>query len=204
MQIIYETERLLLCSFSRDLIRETNSEYQNWFYDFEVTKYNSHGLFPYGKEKFESYLDMCESGEKDIVWGIIYKLPEKIDVVVPPFPPDLHKYKKKHIGNISLQRINWINRSAEFAIVIGEKEFWGQGIGYEVLQKLLYHGFERLNLHRIWTGTAENNTGMGQLARKLNMKQEGLFYDAVFLNGKYINVVPFSILEEEWKEQQNK
>lgn len=196
MQVICETKRLLLCPFSRDLIRETNSEYQKWFYDSEVTKYNSHGLFPYGKEKFESYLDMCESGKEDIVWGI---------VIEQRWTPDgINFYDYAHIGNISLQRINWVNRSAEFAIVIGEKEFWGQGIGYEALQKLLYHGFERLNLHRIWTGTAESNEGMRKLAHKLGMKQEGMFYDAVFLNGKYTHIFPFSILEDEWRKQQNK
>ncbi len=189
MQIIYETERLILTPFNRDLIKETHSDYQKWFYDSEVTKYNSHGLFPYGKEKMESYLNMCESGKEDIVWAIVYK-------------SDSSKHADYiHIGNISLQRINWIYRSAEFAIVIGNKDFWKYGIGFEALSLLFRHGFEKLNLHRIWTGTSATNIGMRQLATKLNMKNEGTFYDAIFLNGKYEDIYCYSITEEEWKKK---
>lgn len=189
MQIIYETDRIILTPFSREMIKETDSRYKNWFYDSAVTKYNAHGLFPYG-DKFEKYLDMCESGKEDIVWGIIFnrKLPSD----------------RVHIGNISLQRINWIYRSAEFAIVIGEKDFWKMGIGFEALSLLLQHGFERLNLHRIWTGTAGINEGMRKLAEKLGMICEGHFREAVFLNGSYCNVVMYSILEDEWRKNNEK
>lgn len=197
MQIIYENDRLILSPFSRDLIKETNSQYLKWFYDSEVTRFNSHGLFPYGKDKMEKYLDMCESGKEDIVWGIVYKVPiasingEKI---IPYL---------KHIGNVSLQRINWIYRSAEFAIVIGEKDYWNQGIAVEALTQLLNHGFNKLNLHRIWTGTASVNYGMRRTAEKLGMKEEGQFIDGMFLHGKYYNVVCYSIEEEAWRNKTN-
>lgn len=181
MQIIYETERILLTPFSWALIQETESRYVKWFYDKDVTKYNSHGLFPYGKERMEKYLDMCESGKEDIVWAIV----------------DKEKYE--HIGNISLQRINWIYRSAEFAILIGEKDYWGHGIGLEALMILFHHGFDKLNLHRIWTGTANPNEGMKKLARKLGMGLEGTFKDGIFLDGKYEHIYCYSILEEEWR-----
>ena len=180
MKVIYDTEQTHLCPFSAKLIRETDSRYEKWFYDQEVTKYNSHGLFPYGREKMLDYIIMAESGEKDIVWAIV------------------DNKSKEHIGNVSLQRINGINRSAEFAIVIGEKDYWGKGIAFEVLFTLFEHAFKKLNIHRIWTGTAECNIGMIKTAEKLGMILEGRLNEAVYLNGRYEDVLCYAILEDEW------
>ncbi|MCK9282477.1 MAG: GNAT family N-acetyltransferase, partial [Melioribacteraceae bacterium] len=139
------------------------------------------------------YLDMCESGKEDIVWGIVYKKIEYVD-------KKRKRYWEQHIGNISLQRINWIYRSAEFAIIIGEKDYWKSGIGFEALTILFKHGFDKLNLHRIWTGTASSNEGMNKLCMKLGMTLEGIFYDGIFLNGKYRNINCYSIMEDHWKQ----
>ena len=41
----------------------------------------------------------------------------------------------KHIGNISLQKIDLIFRTAEFAIIIGERNIWKKGYGKEAIYK---------------------------------------------------------------------
>jgi [ribosomal protein S5]-alanine N-acetyltransferase len=183
MQTIYQTNRLILSPFSRSLIQETKSNYINWFYDQEITRFNSHGLFPYGKERMENYLDMCESGKEDIVWAIVWN------------------DSRKHIGNVSLQRINHIYGSAEFAIIIGEKEFWNDGIGYEALSLLFKHAFNRLRINRIWSGTSILNVGMISLFKKLNMQQEGVLKQGQFLDGNYEDIVQYAILKEEYDRQ---
>lgn len=197
MKILYKTNRFFLTPFNRDVAK--NSNYENWFYDPEVTKYNHWGLFPHSKEEEKDFLDMCESGKKDIVLSIIFEND------FCPYTPEDYDYSEvnkkiyKHIGNISLQSINWIYRSAEFAIIIGEKDYWKMGIGYESLLLLLHHGFDKLNLHRIWTGTASMNIGMKKLANKLGMKEEGIFRDGLFINGEFVNIIQYSILENEWR-----
>jgi len=236
-------QEYFLFPFSREFIAKTGSNYKNWFYDEEITKNNHHGLFPYGKEKFDKYLDMCESGKEEIVLGvaisnelfkidvndddfgtlnglsltdhdqdrqdIAYKAMEKHNSkLVEGFNENPFFCKCKnldireyiHIGNISLQRINFINGSAEFAIVM-DKEYHGQGFATEALHKLIDHGFNKLNLHRIWSGTAKTNIGMQKVFKKLGMVQEGVFKDATFLNGKYEDIVCFAILEDEWRKQ---
>jgi RimJ/RimL family protein N-acetyltransferase len=85
------------------------------------------------------------------------------------------------------------------AIVIGEKDFWGAGYATEALTALYDHGFNRMNLHRIFTGTASTNKGMQCVAQKLGMKQEGVFREAVFLSGTYVDVLEYGILSHEWK-----
>lgn len=181
MKIMYETDRIILTPFNREIAN--NSDYESWFYDPDVTKYNHWGLFPHSKKKEEAFLDMCESGEGDLVLAIMIKTDDKM----------------KHIGNLSLQSINKIYRSAEYAITIGDKNYWCQGIGYEVSKLLFHHGFNKLNLHRIWTGTASRNKGMRELAKKLGMKKEGIFVDGMFLNGQYIDIITYGILEDDWR-----
>lgn len=189
MNIFYEVDDIVLSPFTK---RELNSErYQNWFHDPDVTKYNSHGLFPYTKEKQESFMNSIENNER-IVFAI--------HVLIP----DYYTYKTEntvwdYIGNISLQSINWVYKSAEIAWVIGEKEYWGKGIATEAGKIILHHGFNRLNLHRIWSGTAATNKGMQRVFEKLKFKKEGIFIDGMFLDGEYVDIYNYAITDKEWR-----
>jgi len=190
MKIMYETKRIILTPFNREIAN--NSDYEKWFYDRDVTKFNHWGLFPHGKQKEEAFLDMCESGESDLVLAIIAKVEDKTvcnDKIL----------KQKHIGNLSLQRINQMYQSAEYAITIGDKEYWNGGYGFEASSLLFYHGFNRMNLNRIWTGTASVNNGMNKLALKLGMTKEGEFKDGMYLDGEYVSINSYAILKREWE-----
>jgi RimJ/RimL family protein N-acetyltransferase len=179
--IIYSTDRLYVRSFVK---ADIEGNYKNWWDDFEITKYNSHGLFPYTETQMNQFLDGLESSE-NIIWAVVVKPSETKEEI--------------HIGNISLQNINWINRSAEFAVIIGEREFWGKGYTTEAAYLLFWHGFNRLNLNRIYTGTASTNIGMQKVAEKLGMKKEGEFREGMFLNGAYTNIIEYGILKTEFK-----
>ena len=108
--------------------------------------------------------------------------------------------QNKHIGNISLHSIDWINRSAELSVIIGETDYWKKGITTEAGKIVLWHGFEKLNMNRIWLGTSGNNIGMNRVAKKIGMIQEGNLRQGIFLNGKFKDVINYSILREEWNE----
>ena len=93
--------------------------------------------------------------------------------------------------------INWINRSAELAIVIGEKDFWGKDIGERVCRQIIKHGFSKLNLHRIWTGTAEYNKGMRRVAGKIGMTEEGLRRRILPIRGAWKDGYHYAIVEDD-------
>jgi len=79
-----------------------------------------------------------------------------------------------HIGNVALQNISLINQNAEFAIISGDRRHWGKGVGLLAGKAMLQHGLKKMNLHRIYCGTAATNAGMKKLAFKLGMKEENL------------------------------
>ena len=74
----------------------------------------------------------------------------------------------------------------------------------EALTALYDHGFNRMNLHRIWSGTAATNEGMRAVFVKLGMKEEGVFREAMFLNGYWTDVLEYAIIEDEWRERNGK
>jgi [ribosomal protein S5]-alanine N-acetyltransferase len=184
LNLTLETERLYLTSTSKKgieyLIEKEKSKYPIWFGDEEINKYNSHGLFPQTEKELNNFFDRCENDKSLLSFLII------------------EKESKTHIGMCSLQRIDFINRSAEFAIIIGEKNKWGFGYGTEAIKKLIDHAFLKLGLNRIWSGTSVLNIGMIKSFEKLGMQKEGIYKQGQFLNGKFEDIVCYSILREEY------
>lgn len=155
---------------------DIQGNYKYWFNDAEIVEFNSHGRFPMTPEKLYDYVKLVSASNKALVLAIIDN------------ESDLH------IGNISLQAINWIDRNAEIAFLLGEKAFWSKGIMFEAGSLLIEHGFKTLNLHRIHCGTSSANIGMQKLAEKLGMKEEGVRKEALYKNGKYLDIVEYGIL----------
>ena len=103
-----------------------------------------------------------------------------------------------HIGNSGIHRVDPVNRSGEFGILIGEKSYWNQGFGREATQLTLQHGFDDLNLHRIFLRVYENNPRAIACYKAAGFIQEGVLREAIFKNGSYINEVEMGILQSEW------
>jgi diamine N-acetyltransferase len=105
---------------------------------------------------------------------------------------------KEHIGNVNLTSINWINRSAEFSIMIGNKNQWGKGLGKEATILILKYGFEELNLNRIYLTVRNDNEKAIRLYREIGFTQEGILRNSIYKNNKYVDVVIMSILRNEF------
>jgi diamine N-acetyltransferase len=107
-----------------------------------------------------------------------------------------------HIGNVGLHQIEWTNRVAEFGIFIGDKSFWNNGYGTEATRLTLKHGFETLNLNRIYLHVYETNPGAIRAYEKAGFVHEGKLRQSVYRNGRYIDVLLMSILRSEWDAKQ--
>jgi len=103
-----------------------------------------------------------------------------------------------HIGNVGLQNIEWINRSAEFGIFIGDKSFWDKGYGTEATLLILKHGFETLNLNRIFLYVFETNPRAIHTYEKIGFVFEGRLRQKTFRNGRYNDTFLMSMLRSEW------
>lgn len=169
-------ERILLRALTEE---DCLGSYPGWFNDPEVCRYNSHCVFPYSKEDALRYVRRITGSTTDLVLAII------------------QRSDNRHMGNVSLQQIDGVNRTAEFAILIGEKDCWGKGYSKEAGRLILDHGFRMLNLNRIYCGTPLDNIPMKRLALSLGMRQEGIRRQVLFKEGRALDMVEFGVLKEE-------
>jgi RimJ/RimL family protein N-acetyltransferase len=102
------------------------------------------------------------------------------------------------IGNCGVHNIDGRCRSAEIGLFIGEKELWGQGYGTEVMQLLLKHAFETLNLNRLSLDVYETNPGAIRAYEKAGFVQEGRKRQGMYLDGRYVDILIMSVLYDEW------
>ncbi len=79
----------------------------------------------------------------------------------------------RHVGNVWLWDIDTRHRKAELRIVVGEPSARGQGLGAEAIDRLCRHGFERLNLHRIYAYVLSINPGGRRAFEKAGFSLEG-------------------------------
>lgn len=162
------------------LLRESDVDgpYPTWFEDQEVCRYNRHGKFFKTAARIRKYAAKANS-ERQVTWAVCHS-------------------EDGHIGNVSLQDISQVDRTAEFAILMGDKRHWGKGVASLAAKALLYHAFNKLNLERVYCGTADTNWAMKGLAGALGMIQEGTRRSQLYLEGRRVDLVEFGILKEEY------
>jgi RimJ/RimL family protein N-acetyltransferase len=110
----------------------------------------------------------------------------------------IDKRTDAHIGITGIHSINWIARSGEFRILIGEKEYWGKGYGTETTQLMVAYGFEILNLRKVWLGINSEHAAGIRAYEKAGFVREGDLRDEIYRNSRYYNVVRMSILKNEY------
>jgi ribosomal-protein-alanine N-acetyltransferase len=157
---------------------DVDGPYLGWFNDAEVSRFNSHHVFPYTREEA-------------LAW--VAALPERRDMLVLAI-----EVEGRHVGNVSLQGIDAVSRCADLAIVVGERDVWGRGIGAEAAALLVAHGFRALNLNRISCGVVGASAAARRWAERLGMTQEGVRRQALWTDGAYQDLIEYGLLASEW------
>lgn len=109
---------------------------------------------------------------------------------------------KEHgpIGVVMLTDIDWKNRTAQSHSKISRNELRGKGYGTKALKARTKYAFEQLNLHCLYAHIIEYNIAAQRIVEKCGFKKEGVLRERVYKNGKYHNVVVWSILKGEFDE----
>ena len=100
----------------------------------------------------------------------------------------------EYVGNVNLTNINYVNRSAEFSILIGIPKFHGKGVGNFASSEIFNHGFKNLGLHRIWLTVLTTISNAIKLYQNLGFQNEGTLRQCILKNGKYHDMNIMSLL----------
>lgn len=112
----------------------------------------------------------------------------------------INKEDDRIIGVIYLLDISAVNRSAELALMIGDKADRGHGAGRFAVESMLRHAFMDLNLNRVSLGVLSTNSRALRLYEKTGFKTEGICRQARYKNGTYCDLVMMAVLHNEWGE----
>jgi diamine N-acetyltransferase len=104
----------------------------------------------------------------------------------------------KHVGNVSLDLIDYRHRNARLSIVLADPALRGRGIGSQAIELLLEYAFSFLNLHRLYCKAAAGDARILSFYSKLGFKLEGQLREHEYISGRYVDKIILGLLREEW------
>lgn len=109
----------------------------------------------------------------------------------------------EYLGTVSLKNIDYDNSNAEYAISF-MKEAQGTGAAMFATLEILRIAFEELNLNKVYLDVLKTNKRAIAFYEKIGFTQEGEFRNHFKKNDKFVDLLWFSMLKEEFKENKAK
>ncbi len=167
--------------YVRGLDRDDLAPMVEWISDHEVTRLLFMGDRPTNVELLQEQWEHDQRSPKDVVLAVCAK------------DDDLF------IGTTGLYLINWIARTAEFRIFLGNKDYWNRGFGTESTKLMVVYGFDTLNLNRIWLGVNADSKGGVRAYEKAGFLREGVLRQEQYRNLRYYDVIRMGFLRSDYE-----
>lgn len=82
--------------------------------------------------------------------------------------------------------------------MIGEKDMWSQGYGSDAMVVLLRYLFDEMNINRVGLYVDVGNHRALRSYEKCGFSREGVVRQYRFKDGRYLDSVQMSILQQDW------
>ena len=161
-----ETLRLKILPFKEEFLTQI---YVAWLNDPEVVKYSEQRHRSHSLESCRQYFQSIQSSPHGF-YAIVAKHPET------------------HIGNSTIA-VDLNNQVADISIMIGDRAFWGKGLGAEAFCALVDNLINTGQFRKVTAGTMAANTKMLKLIEKAGMKIECRRKDHYLLGRKPVDIV---------------
>lgn len=153
---------------------DVNQSYVDWYSDKDVTRYSNNQYLSFTLDGQRSYVINCFNNSDIDLYGIFDD--------------------KLHIGNISISGLNSHHKRAEIAYVVGNKEYWGKGVGHFAVSSIIKIAKNSYKLNKIFAGLVEENFGSRKILEKNGFVLEGKRIKHLFFNGKFYNQLDFGLI----------
>ena len=147
----------------------------SWVNNPEITRYFSFGSTPRTIEDSQIFLQNQLDKEDDsyINW-----------VIARSDDPELN-----YLGSVGLKNIDYINKKAEFNIVIADKKNHGKGYGTEATKLLLDYAFYTVGLHKVYLKVLDFNEGAIKAYEKSGFKFVAKLKEDVYRSGEFLDQI---------------
>jgi RimJ/RimL family protein N-acetyltransferase len=99
------------------------------------------------------------------------------------------------VGVLRIDHFDNLNKSAMIGLDVSER-FRRQGFAIEIYQYFIQFFFSKLNFHRLYLNTLENNYAARKLYDKLGFTIEGRFNQAIIRDNQFIDLICYFKLNE--------
>lgn len=106
------------------------------------------------------------------------------------------------LGLIGLLNIDRTHSKAEFYILLGNKNYWGQNIAFQIASEFLDYAFKKYRLNKVYLYTEEENLRAQRLFERIGFSQEGLLQSDLIYMGKEVNRYVYRLLRKDFYHDQ--
>ena len=143
----------------------------SWLNDKEVVKYSNQRFLNHTHESCLDYLKGF-SNTQNIYWAIEDKKTKELYGSITAYIQDNHGI-------------------ADIGLMVGNKNAWGRGIGFDSWMLMMDFLFKQRNIRKVTGGTLKTNTGMIRIMEKSIMIHEATRKDHELIDGKPVDILYF-------------
>lgn len=178
--ILIEGKQIFLRSLREE---DVYGRWWQWFNDPVVTEHMNKGYEANTPEKQLDFYRTMSASNTDLVLGIC------------------DRETQRHIGNTAIHKIReQVGKCVgNFGIIVGEKEFWGKGIGTESWHLMVHYAFEHLGLDAIETKIFSTNLASIRIAEKMGFQRTAVAKNELVKNGQPVDRLVFRLEKTQWQ-----
>ncbi|OQY36717.1 MAG: hypothetical protein B6226_06110 [Candidatus Cloacimonetes bacterium 4572_65] len=154
-------------------------KYMSWYNDFEM------GFFLGTQDRVITEVEELEILKSNLKNGYNFVI--------------VDKETKTPVGNCSLFKVDWVNRSCEMGMSIGNKSFWNKGLGTDAIELLLAFAFQIVNLNNVMLTVIEYNKRAIHIYEKAGFSLVGKRRELVSIAGSKYDLLVYDMLASEFK-----
>ena len=161
---------------------DISDRYIGWLNDPDVNRFLEVRFVHQTYDTVREHVSGFYNGQPSYMWGV--------------YPKD----KEDPIGTATLQNVDKSQGTGQTGLMIGEKEYWGQGAAAEAQNLVMRFAFETLSLRRLTAGADARHH-----AANFNLKRLGFTCEAklreehVLAPGVFYNWFRWGISAEIWR-----
>ena len=108
----------------------------------------------------------------------------------------------KPLGSVFLRDVDRKHSKAEYGIFLGEADARGRGVGTAAARLMLRYAFCEEKLHRIFLRVLADNAQAIRSYEKAGFVREAYLRESVYLDDTFKDVILMSVLDWEWRKEQ--
>jgi diamine N-acetyltransferase len=158
------------------------ADYRKWFNDFQVQRTSGMLPMPWSASKFHEWFSRRVIKTDDAVWFSL-----------------VDNDSGRLVGFSGVRDIDYMHRTAEFFITIGEAAARGRGVGTDATSQTLNHAFNVLGLHSILLDVSSASLAGIRAYEKAGFREIGRRTEAVRMGGRLYDWVYMECLSTKFR-----